>query len=247
MSEEKRQVNWINPFGPIIMETTISDKLHEILLTRADQLREGRHPNPEINVKTNDYRARLAGCLSEEYSYQGALTTDEDEYVTNELCTLASAYTKSAIDAGKIQKSDHRAPNQLIMQKPVWVNYMKAGEWNPAHNHTGKISCVMYLKVPKELDEENATAEHTSKGNTPSAGKIEFQYCNTGMPFASGGYIRAPKDKQIFFFPARLSHMVYPFKSDVVRISVSVNFADKLEAERDLQQIGERGQIDYKK
>ena len=246
MNEEKRQVNWFSPFGPIIMESRISDKLHNILLSRADQLREGRHPNPEINRKTNDYRAKLAGCLSEEYSYQSAFTPEEDRFITNELCTLGSAYTKSAIDAGKIQQHGHRTPDQLIMQKPIWVNYMKAGEWNPAHNHTGKISCVMYLKVPKELIEENATAEHTSKGNTPSAGKIEFQYCNTGMPYASGGYIRQPEDKQVFFFPARLSHMVYPFKSDVERVSVSVNFADKLEAEMDLGQIGERGQFDNK-
>ena len=240
MSEEKRQVNWINPFGPIIMETTISDKLHEILLTRADQLREGRHPNPEINVKTNDYRARLAGCLSEEYSYQGALTTDEDEYVTNELCTLASAYTKSAIDAGKIQKSEHRAPNQLIMQKPVWVNYMKAGEWNPSHNHTGDISCVTYLKVPKEINDENEKGEHTKVSNTPSAGRIEFQFGNVGMKYSSGGYIRTPEEKKIFFFPAALSHMVYPFKSDTERVSMSVNFSDRINAQETLKQFGER-------
>ena len=247
MSKEQKEVQWFAPFGPIIMESRISDQLHNILLTRADQLREGRHPNSEINRKTNDYRAKLAGCLSEEYSYKGAFTQEEDRIITNELCSLASAYTQSAINAGKIQEHGHRAPDQLIMQKPVWVNYMKAAEWNPAHNHTGKISCVMYLKVPKELEEENKRAEHTSKGNTPSAGKIEFQYCNTGMPYASGGYIRTPEDKQIFFFPARLSHMVYPFKSDVERVSVSVNFADRLEAEMDLNQEGERNKSDYKK
>ena len=51
---------------------------------------------------------------------------------------------------------------------------MKAGEWNPVHNHTGDISCVTYLKVPKEIQEENKTSELSSKSNTPSAGKIEF-------------------------------------------------------------------------
>ena len=67
MSLEDREIRWINPFDPIIVETTISDKLHDILLTRADQIRNGNHPNPAITKDTNDYRDRLAGNLSEEY------------------------------------------------------------------------------------------------------------------------------------------------------------------------------------
>ena len=42
------------------------------------------------------------------------------------------------------------------------------------------------------------------------------------------------------FFPAQLSHLVYPFKSKVERISVSVNFADKIDAEQNLKAIGQR-------
>ena len=60
------------------------------------------------------------------------------------------------------------------------------------------------------------------------------------MPFSSGGHIRTPKEKQIFFFPAQLSHMVYPFKADTERVSVSVNFDDRLELETALGQNGVR-------
>jgi len=60
------------------------------------------------------------------------------------------------------------------------------------------------------------------------------------MPYSSGGYIRTPKEKDIYFFPAALSHQVYPFKSQAERVSVSVNFADRIEAERDLGGNGER-------
>ena len=76
---KSRDVRWNTPFGPIIMHSTISDDLHNILLNRADQLRNGTHPNKKINTKTNDYRNRLAGCLSEEYSYQGAFSKEEVE------------------------------------------------------------------------------------------------------------------------------------------------------------------------
>jgi|TARA_R100000455_G_C6191033_1_gene65252 hypothetical protein len=40
--------------------------------------------------------------------------------------------------------------------------------------------------------------------------------------------------------PAALSHQVYPFKAKTERVSVSVNFSDKVEAELDLRQNGER-------
>ena len=240
MSLEGRDIRYHVPFGPIIMESTISDELHEIPLRRADQLREGTHPNKDINTETNDYRSRLAGCLSEEYSYAKAFTKEEDQIVEQELTWLASHFTDCAFKAGKLKKDRVRQPNELIMQRPVWVNFMKAGEWNPSHNHTGKISCVTYLRVPKEIEEENEKGTHTSKSNTPSAGRIEFQFGNVGMPYSSGGYIRTPKEKTIFMFPAALSHMVYPFQADTERVSVSVNFDDYVDLKQSLNGVGER-------
>ena len=236
-----RDINWHTPFGPVIMETQISDELHNILLTRADQLRNGTHPNPNINTETNDYRTRLAGCLSEEYSYRGAFTEEEDAFVEAELTFLAAHYTLAAHKASKVKENAVRDANQIIMQKPLWVNYMKSGEWNPSHSHTGKISCVTYLRVPKEIDEENQRGEHTKESNTPSAGRIEWSFGNVGMPYSSGGYIRTPVEKSIFFFPAALSHMVYPFKADTERVSMSVNFDDRIDLEQALKQDGERG------
>jgi len=236
-----RDIKWHTPFGPCIMESTISDELHEILLKRADQLRNGTHPNKEINTETNDYRRRLAGCLSEEYSYKGAFTKEEDAFIEAELTWLAAHYTNAAYQAKKIQKKAIRQPDEIIMQKPLWVNYMKSGEWNPCHGHTGKMSCVTYLRVPKEIEEENEKADHTSKSNTPSAGRIEFQFGNVGMSYSSGGYIRAPKEKTIFFFPAALSHLVYPFQADTERVSMSVNFDDKVDIMSAMKGIGERG------
>ena len=74
MSLIGREMRYHTPFGPVIMHSTISDELHEILLRTANQLRDGTHPNKNINTRTNDYRGRLAGCLSEEYSYHKAFT-----------------------------------------------------------------------------------------------------------------------------------------------------------------------------
>ena len=116
---------------------------------------------------------------------------------------------------------------------------MKAGEWNPAHNHTGDISCVTYLQVPDEIKEENISNESSNKSNTPSAGKLEFQFGDQ-IGYSNTGCIMNPREKDIYIFPAKLHHLVYPFKSKVERISVSVNFADKVNAMRNLQAEGER-------
>ena len=93
MSVEERKIQWHCPFGPVIMESVISEQAYQILVNRANQLRSGTHPNSDINTETNDYRDRLAGCLSEEYSYEGALTQEEMNIIEDELTTLAAAYT----------------------------------------------------------------------------------------------------------------------------------------------------------
>ena len=232
MSLIGRQFNIFRNFGPYIIRSTISDELHKILLDTANKIRK----NKKLK-KDNDYRKSLAGNLTEEYSYDNAFTPKQEKIVEEELVWLASQYTKFSKQV--LGKDLGIEPKDIIMQRPVWVNFMKQGEWNPAHNHTGDISCVMYLKVPKEIAEENDTSELSSKSNTPSAGKIEFQYGDS-IGYCNTGSIMNPIEKDIYIFPAKLQHMVYPFKSKTERISVSVNFADKVNAMRNLQARGER-------
>ena len=220
------------PIGTYIIKSSISDELHEILLRCANKVRKNKKLKKE-----NDYRKRLAGNLSEEYNYANAFTAQEEKIVEEELTWLASHYTKLMGDL--CNKPFYRKPEELVMQKPVWVNFMKQGEWNPKHFHTGDISCVMYLKIPKEIQEENIKSKHSSKSNTPTAGKIEFCY-GDDIGYTRTGTTVTPKEKVIYLFSAKLSHMVYPFKSKTERISVSVNFADKINAENSLQAKGER-------
>ena len=228
MSLIGREFKYERSFGPYIVKTTISDELHKILLDTAYKIRKDK-----TLKKNNDYRKKLAGNLKEEYSYNNCFTKKEDQIVCEELIWLASNYTKFSKQA--LGKDLSRGTNELIIHKPLWVNFMKQGDWNPSHAHTGDISCVMYLKVPKEILEENTKSETSSKSNTPTAGKIEFNY-GEDIGFTSCGTIRDPKEKDIYLFPAKLRHMVYPFVSKTERISVSVNFGDAVNATRNLQE-----------
>ena len=228
MSLVGRQFNGLSQkFGPYVCQSTISDELFDILLKSANKIR-----NNNVLKKQNDYRKRLAGNIKEEYSYRNAFTKKQKEIVHEELKWLASNYTKLAADiTGREQF--YCKPENIYLQEPVWVNFMKAGEWNPAHSHAGDISCVIYLQVPPEIDEENNKTEESSKSNTPSAGRIEFAY-GDDIGYCTTGAMYTPREKDIIIFPAKLNHMVYPFKSKVERISVSVNFSDTNKAKINL-------------
>jgi len=229
--------NQVRPYeafrlGPAIMKTTITDTTHRILLNVSNKIRK----NKQLKSK-NDYRRNLAGNLSEEYNFNNAFTSKGEKIVDDELRYLAHNYTKVCSDTMKrpgyiIDEKD------IIISKPGWVNFMKPGEWNPAHTHTGQISCVLFLKVPPEIEKENRDSELCKKSNTPSAGRLEFMY-GEDIGLTATGSMRTPKEKDIYFFPARLTHMVYPFKSNVERVSVSYNFGNRQYARDILDEKGE--------
>ena len=227
-----RDVKIHRPFGPYVIQTTISDELHTILLSNAKKIRR----NKKLKTK-NDYRKRLAGNLKEEYSYTDVFTKEENIKVREELTWLASVYTINSEKA--INKNFSLKPNEINMLEPVWVNFMKSSEWNPAHSHTGDISCVIYLQVPEEIAQENKTSKSSNSSNTPSAGRIEFTY-GDNIGFSNSGLMFQPQEKQIFLFPAKLKHMVYPFKAKTERISVSVNFANKITSRANLAGDGQQ-------
>ena len=219
MSIAGREMQWFRPWGPPIVQSTISDELCRILLKGGNKIRKS-----STLKKQNDYRKRLAGNLKEEYAFKNCWSKKETSIVEEEFKWLASLYTGTCSETLR-NKSLKRHPSQLVMMKPVWINYMKQGEWNPVHNHTGHISCVTYLKVPKEIEDENKSKDASKESNTPSAGRIEFRY-GDNLGYSSTGLMRTPKAKDIYLFPAKLEHMVYPFQSKTERISVSVNFID---------------------
>ena len=89
MSTIGRELNYHRGFGPYIVRSIISDELHKILLSTANKIRKNK------NLRTKlDYRKRLAGNLTEEYSYTGAFTSKQEKIVDEELKWLASHFTK---------------------------------------------------------------------------------------------------------------------------------------------------------
>ena len=90
----------------------------------------------------------------------------------------------------------------------IWVNEMKAGDYNPMHIHQGKIftglSSVMILKLPKDMGPE------ITRPDQPMNGQLQF------LGSASGQFVKADYSPQVkigdfYIFPYDMRHVVYPF------------------------------------
>ena len=102
----------------------------------------------------------------------------------------------------------------------LWVNYMKAGDFNPIHTHGGDYSFVLFLDVPKKLEKEIKDFEGTSA----KPGSLLFEFTQQAKPrWATTGTTISPETGDFYMFPALLQHWVCPFKSKITRISVSGN------------------------
>jgi len=90
----------------------------------------------------------------------------------------------------------------------IWVNEMKANEYNPVHIHQGNLftglSSVMILKKPYTTG-----VEYSAEG-TPQNGQLQILGATNGQ-FAKIDY-QPPMDIRDFYvFPYDMRHCVYPF------------------------------------
>ena len=96
----------------------------------------------------------------------------------------------------------------------VWVNEMKAGDYNPVHIHRGKIftglSSVMVLKLPKDYGPELTHPEQPMNGQLQILG-------NAGGQFATTDYSPKVKIGDFYVFPYDMRHVVYPFNNKKAR------------------------------
>ena len=90
----------------------------------------------------------------------------------------------------------------------VWVNEMKAGEYNPIHIHQGKrytgLSSVMILKLPSHYGVEISSPEK------PMNGRLQIIGASNGQ-FAKTDYSPNVKLGDFYIFPYDMRHCVYPW------------------------------------
>ncbi len=188
--------NW----GPCVIRMKITDEFKKLFLSEAEK-------------NKIDYTDKLAGILDKETGYG----EESKAVILPSLSECLGVYNQAY--ERYINKPFDKVPEYIL--SAMWINYQKANDYNPPHDHDGKLSFVTYLSIPEELKKEN----EAYKGKSCGPGGIQFLYgngprdCITYMSFF-------PEENDMFIFPAWLKHYVAPYKSDVTRISVSGNVHD---------------------
>ena len=188
--------NW----GPCVIRLKIQDNFKKLLLDEGEK-------------NKLDFTDKLAGILNKETGYSEESKAKIVPLMSEALGVYDQAYQKYTM------KAYDKKPEYLLTA--LWINYQKANDFNPPHDHDGKLSFVTYLSIPEELKKENAA--YTGKSCGP--GGIQFLYGN-GPRDCVTIYSIFPEENDMFIFPAWLKHWVAPYRSDVTRISVSGNVHD---------------------
>ena len=96
----------------------------------------------------------------------------------------------------------------------IWVNEMKAGDYNPVHIHQGKIwtrlSSVKILKLPKHMGPEIA------RPDVPMNGQLQIMGNASGQ-FVTADYSPRMKIGDFYVFPYDIRHTVYPMTNKKAR------------------------------
>ena len=201
MTDQKQKIN-IQMFnwGPCVIRLKIQDNFKKLLLDEGEK-------------NKIDFTDKLAGILNKETGYSEESKAKILPLMSEALGIYDQAYQKYTM------KAYDKKPEYLLTA--LWINYQKQHEFNPPHDHDGKLSFVTYLSIPEELKKENAA--YTGKSCGP--GGIQFLYGN-GPRDCVTIYSIFPEENDMFIFPAWLKHWVAPYRSDVTRISVSGNVHD---------------------
>ena len=113
-------MNW----GPYVLETKLPDYIIKRLLKDGDKLR-----------KEDSYNQKLAGHLDQQFLYK----VETQNWFYKEIHPILNAYRD-------VHCKFHGIKNLPIELRfdDLWVNYMKAGDFNPVHTHGGDFSFVLF-------------------------------------------------------------------------------------------------------
>lgn len=156
-----------------------------------------------------DYSSKLSAKIKSEYDLKNVLKEVDDR---NEIPDLVSKAHQSL---------DH--DNSFLWNikfHAAWGNDQKEGEYQIAHCHSGDsplgYTLILFLRVP-DFGVEYQHSFNPTNGRTVIFG-------NGGGQLSTTHFTIDPKVGDIYIFPYDMQHIVYPFRGDGIRRSISCNF-----------------------
>ena len=161
-------------------------------------------------------------------------TISDDKFVKYDvkkyLMNMVQNYMKTILSNGNVQSNlndivpggPHTQWNTRITD--AWVVSQKENDYIPVHTHHNqkefcKISGVLYLKVPEQIQSNNNIAIKGGKD-----GQLVFTGMGGADLFSTTiQYSIPPEAGWLYLFPSTLNHQVYPFKGKGERRGISFN------------------------
>ena len=151
---------------------------------------------------------QLVGKIQDEVSlhYSGPNNDKmhQHNFLPTELIQWFYSTFKHYLDWNRIEKYNMNINS-------IWVNEMKAGEYNPIHIHQGKIftglSSVMIMKLPSDYGVEYSAPGKPMNGRLQISGSSAGQFCKTD-------YSPNVKLGDFYVFPYDMRHCVYPWNGN---------------------------------
>lgn len=189
------------PFGPSIANAKMPDDLVEKLNKYIDDI-----INDEEKSKKQDWGKQLVGHVKQEFRLE------------NEFTQSSGFMDFLAQSVGKWIKVSENKQITNFKIIDTWVVRQFKNDYNPVHWHSGHISGVGYLKLPKTFGKLTQDKKDINKN-----GRIELIHGNK-MFLQKSTFSIYPEIGQFYFFPNYMMHTVYPFTdSDEERRSISFN------------------------
>ena len=185
-----------SPFGPKVGIVKIPKYIVSKINKEVDSIL-----NNTSRSKKSDYSKKLVGEVKQELALS---KTFVNKYLINFLKNNIKNF---------IKKSSNKKINSIKL-KNFWVVRQFKNEYNPIHYHSGSISGVGYLKIPKNFMK--------SKKKSKTNGTIDFIHGSRSL-LNKSIFNHKPKVGDMIIFPNYLMHTAYPFNVDGERRSFSFN------------------------
>ena len=186
----------LSPFGPKIAIIKIPKSIVNKINREVDKILDSKK-----RLRKSDYSNKLVGQVKQEIRL-------DSKFIQKNLLKFIGTNVKKYIK--KCTKKD----TKKISLRNLWVVRQFKNEYNPIHFHSGNISGVGYLKIPKNITK--------SKKRLKTNGTIDFIHGSKSF-LNNSLFNHNPKVGDMILFPNYLMHTAYPFSSEGERRSFSFN------------------------
>ena len=224
------ETNWHRPFSPLILETTVPKDFINIINKIGDEVLSDENKSAQW-----DWSNHLVGKVHKEI--QIPISNKEDSDYCKDVIKLGCvtylkqmirdkrAFISNSVILHNNQGGSSNVKEDNINISQTWIVSQYKGEYNPWHQHSGNVSGVIYLKIPKDMDK---FYEKELEDHYPCSGMIQFMH-GEKQSLRSDTLTFKPEVGKMLLFPSWLKHSVFPFYVDGERRSMSFNayYVDK--------------------